>query len=172
MTPVLALNASAWVKRWAGLIAPGGRVLDLACGGGRHAVHLAGLGHPVVAADRALHLPPIVRDTPGIAWRLADLEAEAWPFPGETFAGVVVCNYLHRPLFDLLVASLEPGGVLIYETFSLGQARYGRPSNPAHLLLAGELLELARGRLRVRGFEDVEEPEQRRCVQRLCGVRE
>jgi SAM-dependent methyltransferase len=172
MIPLLNMNASAWVRRWAGLMQPGGRVLDLACGGGRHAVHLAGLGHRVVAVDRALNLPPIVRDTPGIDWRLADLEADPWPFPGDTFQGVVVCNYLHRPLFDRLVDSLEPGGMLIYETFSLGQAKYGRPSNPAHLLLPGELLEMARGRLRVLGFEDVEEPEKRRCVQRLCGVRE
>jgi SAM-dependent methyltransferase len=170
MIPPFSLNASAWVRRWAGLIAPGGRVLDLACGGGRHALYLAALGHQVVAVDRELSLAPVVRNTPGIDWRQADLEGSAWPFPGETFHGVVVTNYLHRPLFDLLVDSLEPDGVLIYETFTLGQAKYGRPRNPAHLLLPGELLEMARGRLRVLAFEDVEEPEQRRCMQRLCGV--
>lgn len=164
-------NASAWVQRWAGLIPPGGRVLDLACGGGRHAVYLAGLGHAVVAVDRDLSLAEGLRNTPGVTWRQADLEADAWPFPGEAFHSVVVTNYLHRPLFDLLIAALAPGGVLIYETFSLGQAKYGRPRNPAHLLLPGELLVMARGRLRVAAFEDVEEAEQRRCVQRLCGVR-
>jgi len=171
MIPWFDMNASAWVRRWAGLIPPGGRVLDLACGGGRHAVYLAGLEHDVVAVDRDLSLAAVLRNTPGITWRQADLEEGAWPFPGETFQGVVVTNYLHRPLFDRLFAALEPGGVLIYETFSLGQVKYGRPRNPAHLLLPGELLEMARGKLRVLGFEDVDEPEQRRCVQRLCAVK-
>lgn len=164
-------NASDWVRRWAGLIPPGGGVLDLACGGGRHALHLSGLGHQVVAVDRDLSLVEELRGAPNIAWRQADLEVDAWPFPGDTFRGIVVTNYLHRPLFGPILAALEPGGVLIYETFSLGQAKYGRPRNPAHLLLPGELLEMARGTLSVRAFEDVEETEQRRCVQRLCGVK-
>jgi hypothetical protein len=80
----------------------------------------------------------------------------------------VVTHYLHRPLFDTLIDSLEEGGLLIYETFALGQARYGRPRNPLHLLLPGELLEAVHGRLHVLAFEDVEEPERRRCMQRLC----
>lgn len=164
-------NASAWVRRWAGLIPSGGRVLDLACGGGRHAVYLAELGHEVVAVDRDLSLVNVLRDTPRITWRQADLEAGAWPFPDEAFRGIVVTNYLHRPLFAPLLAALQPGGLLIYETFSIGQAKYGRPRNPAHLLLSGELLEIARGALSVLGFEDVEEPEQRRCVQRLCALK-
>lgn len=171
MIPLPNLNASAWVRRWSAEIPTGGRVLDLACGGGRHAVHLAALGYEVVAVDRDLALAAEARNTPGIVWRQADLEAGAWPFTGEMFQGVVVTNYLHRPLFDLLVAALRPGGVLIYETFSLGQAKYGRPRNPAHLLLPGELLEMARGKLRVHAYEDVEEPEQRRCVQRLYAVK-
>lgn len=171
MIPPFGLNASDWVRRWAGLIPPGGRVLDLACGGGRHAVLLAGLGHEVVAVDRDLSLARPVRDTPGVTWLRADLEAADWPFAGVAFSGVVVTNYLHRPLFDHLVAALEPGGVLIYETFSLGQAKYGRPRNPAHLLLPGELLEMVRGKLRVLAYEDVEEPEKCRCVQRLCAVK-
>jgi SAM-dependent methyltransferase len=172
MNPALDFNASAWVRRWAGLIPPAGRVLDLACGGGRHAVYLAGLGHRVVAVDRELPLAAAPRRIPGITWRQVDLEADAWPFEDEAFHGVVVANYLHRPLFDPIIAVLESGGVLIYETFALGQAKYGRPRNPAHLLLPGELLEMARGKLRVLAFEDVEEAERRRCVQRLCGVRE
>lgn len=169
MIPPFDLNASAWVQRWADRIPAGGRVLDLACGGGRHAVYLAGRGHPVLAVDQSLELARPLRDTPGVDWRQADLEAAPWPFPGEAFQGVVVTNYLHRPLFPLLLEVLAPGGVLIYETFSMGQARYGRPRNPAHLLLPGELLELTRGRLQVLAFEDVEEPERRRCQQRLCG---
>lgn len=171
MIPWFNTIPSTWVQRWAPLIPAGGCVLDLACGGGRHAAYLAGLGHAVVAVDRDLSLAAPLRDIPGIDWRQADLESGVWSLSGETFSGVVVTNYLHRPLFDLLLGALEPGGVLIYETFSLGQAKYGRPRNPAHLLLPGELLELCRGRLRVLAYEDVEEVEQRRCVQRLCGVR-
>lgn len=171
MIPPFDLNASAWVKRWAGLIPAGGRVLDLACGGGRHAVYLANRGHPVLAVDRDLHLAQPVRTTPGIEWLQADLEADPWPCDGESFQGIVVTHYLHRPLFPPLLEALAPGGVLIYETFSLGQTKYGRPRNPAHLLLPGELLELVRGRLRVLGFEDVEEAELRRCRQSFCGQR-
>ncbi len=165
------MNISPWVSRWAERIPAGGRVLDLACGTGRHTVFLAGHGHSVTAVDIDLSLSEPVRQTPGVAWRQADLEAAPWPFPGETFHGVVVTNYLHRPLFEPLLAAIAPGGLLIYETFSMGQARYGRPRNPIHLLMPGELLELVRGRLRVLAYEDVEEPSQRRCVQRLCALR-
>jgi hypothetical protein len=109
--------------------------------------------------------------TPGVTWLQADLEAAPWPFSGRYFQGIVVSRYLHRPLLEPLFASLAPGGVLIYETFSMGQARYGRPRNPAHLLMPGELLEWARGRLRVLAYEDVDEPDRRQCLQRLCALR-
>lgn len=167
----MTLSPSAWLCRWARLIPPGGRVLDLACGGGRHAVYLAGLGHPLTAVDIDLELSVAARETPGITWLQADLEGAPWPLAGQTFAGIVVANYLHRPLLDQLVDSLAVGGVLIYETFALGQMRYGRPRNPAHLLLPGELLELAHGRLRVHAFEDADEPEARRCMQRLVAIK-
>jgi len=173
-------SPSAWVQRWAGLVPVGGRVLDLACGNGRHARYLAVLGHPVLAVDRVL--PPVPPDAdpapdsdPGrglaIDWQRYDLEAHPWPFPAGTFAGIIVVNYLHRPLFEPLLAALAPGGVLIYETFSVGQPRYGRPRNPDFLLGPGELLERVRGRLHVIAYEDLDEPARRRCVQRLCARR-
>lgn len=162
------MTPSPWVARWAELIPPGRPVLDLACGNGRHAAHLAGLGHPVAAVDIDLAPSEAVRATPGIEWTRADLENAPWPYPGRQFGAIVVSRYLHRPLFDILIESLADDGLLIYETFALGQAKYGRPRNPAHLLLPGELLEAVHGRLRVIAFEDVEEPEQRRCMQRLC----
>lgn len=170
MIPAADSPPSAWVRRWSELIAPGGEVLDLACGAGRHAVFLAGLGHPVTAVDVDLALSAAVRDTPGVAWLRADLEAAPWPLPGRRFAAVVVTNYLHRPLFEPMLAVLAPGGALICETFAMGQAKYGRPRNPAHLLLPGELLEMARGRLRVVAYEDTDEPARRRRVQRLAAI--
>jgi len=137
---------SSWVARWAPLITRG-RVLDLACGGGRHARHLAGLGHEVTALDRE----PQTLDS--IRFVRADLEdGSPWPLPGESFQGIVVANYLHRPLYPLIERSLAPGGVLIYETFMLGNERFGKPANPAFLLRPGELWQ-AFGGLHIIAFE-------------------
>lgn len=163
---------SHWVRRFAQLV-PEGEVLDLACGGGRHARLFAGLGHPVLAVDRDPQAL-LAAAGPGIVTLEHDLEREgaAWPFAAGRFAGIVVTNYLHRPLLAGLVASLAPGGVLIYETFALGNEAYGKPSNPAFLLRPGELLDVAAAAgLRVLAYEDgvVREPKPAR-VQRLCAA--
>jgi SAM-dependent methyltransferase len=162
---------SAWVQRFAAQI-PAGEVLDLACGSGRHARLLAGLGHPVLAVDRNAEALAACA-APGIVTELRDLEAgAAWPYGAGRFAGIVVTNYLHRPLFPVLFDSLAPGGLLIYETFALGNERYGKPSSPAFLLRPGELLELAASRgnaLRIIAYEDgrIDQPRPAR-VQRIC----
>jgi len=166
------LSPSSWVTRWAGLIRPGGAVLDLASGSGRHARYLAAQGYDVIAVDRDEAALATLASSPGVRVRAADLEAAPWPFaPGE-FDGVVVANYLHRALFGDLLAALAPGGVLIYETFMQGNERFGRPSNPAFLLRPGELLDLLRDRLTVVAFEQgrVAAPKAA-MVQRACGVR-
>lgn len=150
-------SPSPWVYRWAPLIPVGGQVLDVACGMGRHAVHLAGLGLRVTAVDVDLVQCAPVLDTPGVRWMRHDLEAGDWPFAEGMWQGIVVSNYLHRPLFPHLLRGLAPGGVLIYVTFAHGQQRFGRPRNPSHLLMPGELLETVRGHLRVVAYEDVEE---------------
>lgn len=170
--------ASDWVARWAPLV-PAGEVLDLACGGGRHARLFAALGHDVLALDRdpaALEAATQPAGTqPGrIVPMQHDLEAEgaAWPFAPGRFAGIVVTNYLHRPLMAQLLASLASGGVLIYETFALGNEAFGKPSNPAFLLAPGELLEhAAAAGLRVIACEDglVARPRPA-LVQRLCAA--
>lgn len=163
---------SAWVVRWSGLVPAGGRVLDIACGNGRHARIFAARGHPVEAVDRDPAKLASLAGVPRISARSADLEGSQWPYPGERFAGIVVANYLHRPLFPHLLASLAAGGVLIYETFAVGNERYGRPSNPAHLLTPGELLDVVRGRLRVIAYEDLEVSEPRPAmVQRICAIK-
>lgn len=166
-----SMPCSEWVRRWAPLMTAGGRVLDVACGGGRHAVWLAAQGYRVTAVDRDLSLSAAVRETPGVTWVEHDLERSPWPFEPGVWQGVVVVNYLYRPLFDALLAALAPGGVLLYATYAEGQARFGRPRNPEHLLKPGELLEWVCGRLRVVAFEDVTETTPvPRCRQRLAAV--
>jgi SAM-dependent methyltransferase len=163
-------DVSDWVRRHARLI-PDGEVLDLACGGGRHARALAALGHPVLALDvDALALAKA--GGPGIVTLQLDLEAEGalWPFEAGRFAGIVVTNYLHRPLMPALLASLAPNGVLIYETFACGNEQFGKPSNPAFLLQPGELLDWASAQgLRIVAFEEgVLLRPKAAMVQRLC----
>lgn len=161
-----ALTApSAWVERWAPLI-PRGRVLDLACGAGRHARLMASLGHDVIAVDRE------PQSIPGVRFLRADLEdGSPWPLPGERFQGIVVANYLYRPLLPLIEGALAPGGVLVYETFMQGNERYGKPSNPAFLLEPGELWRAFSG-LHVIAFEQgrVLAPKPA-MIQRLCATR-
>jgi SAM-dependent methyltransferase len=108
----------------------------------------------------------------GVSALCADIENGPWPYPGRHYAAVVVTNYLHRPLFPLLMAALEPGGVLIYETFAQGNEKFGRPSNPDFLLRQGELLQVAGG-ARVVAYEDlvVEDPKPA-ALQRICAVRQ
>lgn len=163
---------SPWVTRWAHLIRPGGTVLDLASGAGRHARWLAAHGFAVLAVDR--DAAALARLPAAIARRAVDLEQGAWPLADEPpFDAVVVTNYLHRPLWPHLLGALAPGGVLLYETFAAGNETVGKPSNPAFLLRPGELLDAARPALRVIAYEDgLREVPQPAFIQRLCAVRE
>jgi SAM-dependent methyltransferase len=155
---------SAWVVRWAPLVARG-PVLDVASGAGRHARFFQQRGLAVVAIDREQ------QSIPGVRFVKADLEdGSPWPFAGQRFGAIIVANYLHRALFPVLGSSLGDGGVLIYETFMVGNERYGKPSNPRFLLRPGELLE-AFGGLTVVAFEQgtIERP-KKAAVQRICAV--
>jgi len=165
--------ASAWVARFGTLIPPGGSVLDLACGAGRHVRYLSERGFRVVAVDRDIAGIEDLQGHPGVEAHQMDLEdGSPFPFSGRKFDGVVVVNYLHRPLFPALVASLAPGGALIYETFARGNERFGVPSNPAFLLDRGELLDAVRPPLEVVAYEDLEVSDPRpAAVQRIAAVR-
>lgn len=171
--PHCAGAPSAWIARFAPLVPAGGPVLDLACGGGRHLRFFHERGHPVTGVDIDLGGVANLRGTPGVELVAADLEnGNPWPLPGERrFAAVVVTNYLHRPLFGALLDVLAPGGVLLYETFAAGNARFGKPSSPAFLLRPGELLEVARDRLQVVAYEHgiVDRPRPA-VVQRIAAV--
>ena len=152
--------------RWSSLVERG-PVLDVACGSGRHARIFLERKLEVIGVDREEHALPA-----GVRFVKADLEdGSPWPFAGQRFAAIVVTNYLYRPLFAPLADSLDEGGVLIYETFMLGNEKLGRPSNPQFLLRPGELLE-AFETLHVAGFEQgrVERPKAA-MIQRLCALR-
>jgi len=155
-------DPSPWVMRWAPLVTAG-PVLDVASGAGRHARYFATRGLDVVAVDRD------DQSIPGVRFVCADLEdGSPWPFAGQRFGAIVVANYLFRPLFPVLAEALSVGGVLIYETFMLGNERYGKPSNPNFLLRPGELLEAFRT-LTVVAFE--QGTTGKAVIQRICAVR-
>lgn len=161
---------SPWVEAHAALVRAGGDVLDLAAGGGRHARFFAARGHRVLAVDRDVSA---LGGIAGVEVLRADLEdGSPWPLGSRRFAGIVVTNYLHRPLFPALVAALEDGGALVYETFAAGNGKYGKPDNPDFLLGDNELIERLAGALVVVAYEhrytDVPKPA---IVQRIAARR-
>jgi SAM-dependent methyltransferase len=174
---------SDWVARFASHMPPcGGEhmppcggVLDVACGGGRNLRHFLSLGRAVTGIDRDVSGLADLAGRPDIEIIAADLENGAgWPLPPERrFAAVVVTNYLHRPLFPALMNAVAEGGLLIYETFAVGNERFGRPRSPDFLLRPGELWEAAQAHgLTVvayeHGFRAAPTPA---AAQRICAVR-
>ncbi|MBX9612103.1 MAG: class I SAM-dependent methyltransferase [Burkholderiales bacterium] len=158
---------SAWVQRWSHLVAPGGSVLDVACGHGRHLRWFAQRGHPVAGVDRS---PEAIAAVAGLGEVLqADIETGPWPYAGRSFAAVVVTHYLWRPLLPAIVAAVAPGGVLLYETFAAGNETVGKPSRPDFLLQPGELLAACQG-LRIVAYEDGFLDAPARFVQRIAAV--
>lgn len=170
----MMIAPSAWVERHLAYLAPGARVLDLACGAGRHARLLAAHGFSVVAVDRNGEALAGLSACAGVETRHLELEGERWPLAGEGFCGIVVTNYLWRPRLGDVLAMLAPGGVLIYETFMLGNERFGKPSNPDFLLHPDELRTIAaRAGLHEIAFEQGEialpKPAMRQAI---CAVRD
>ena len=173
----LNVPASDWVQAHASKIKAGGRVLDYACGSGRHAIWLAQQGFQVMAIDRDLaSLQQIKSNYPDLAIQIEaiDLETDTWPLDHLSHLGpfdaVIVTNYLYRPFLQKLPNLLNSQGVLIYETFALGNEAFGKPSNPDFLLAPNELLGFA-SNMRILAYEDltVSQPKPA-CVQRVCAV--
>jgi SAM-dependent methyltransferase len=167
------LNPSPWLQRWAHLIPAGARVLDVACGHGRHLRWLAARGCRVTGIDRdtaALSASADMAAAGSAELIEADLEGGPWPCPGRDFDAAVMTHYLWRPLWAPLLAALAPGGVLLVETFAAGNETVGRPSRPDFLLQPGELLARCAG-LHVVAYEDGFLPDPERFVQRVVALR-
>jgi SAM-dependent methyltransferase len=164
---------TAWVRRFAHLVPSGGPVLDLAARGGRHARFFAGRGHPVTAVDLRLDAMADLARDPRYELVQADLETAPWPLGDRRFAGIVVANYLHRPLLTRVIEALAPGGVVIYETFAAGQGQFGRPSNPDFLLRPNELLDHFAPHLTIVAYEHgIDYAPQPAARQRIAAVKE
>jgi len=120
-------------------------VLDLACGTGQNGLMLARQGIQVVFADKSATALDVVKQClakdalPGRIWQV-DLErSNTKPFSGQGFSAIIGFRYLHRPLFAAIKKAVEPGGLVVYETFTTENLRFGRPNNPDFLLQPGEL---------------------------------
>ncbi len=172
MVPHGEYQASDWVQRWSHLVTANAQILDVACGNGRHMQWFAKLGCHCTGIDRSTDAISAAGQF-GVAIQ-ADIESGAWPLmcdtQPQTFDVVVVTNYLWRPLFPTLLQSLAPGGLLLYETFAIGNESVGKPSRPDFLLHPGELLQFSQ-RLQVVAFEDGFLPNPDRFVQRIAAFK-
>jgi SAM-dependent methyltransferase len=167
----LMVPISTWVARWQHLIKPSQSILDVACGQGRHTEFLSKKGCAVTALDISKEaLQTVAIHSPSARTVEADIENAPWPLSGESFDAVVVTNYLWRPLFPQLLASVKAGGILIYETFSAGNEMLGKPSRPEFLLKSKELLSLCAD-LHVIAYEEgfLDSPD--RFVQRIVATK-
>ncbi len=148
---------SPWVVRFSGQVPAGGEVIDIACGSGRHGRLFLANGHPVTFVDVDTESLDDLGGRSDVAIIETDLETEGfWPFAGHAYAGVIVTNYLWRPILPKIIDLVAPGGLLIYETFAAGNEAFGKPSNPDYLLQPDELRDAVDGKLEVLDFEQVE----------------
>lgn len=151
-----------------------GPILDLACGDGHNGIFLATKNLPVICCDiseealsRAKKLAA-VNQAKLKFWQL-DLEVEGInPLPEDFFGGILVFRYLHRPLIPCIKKALKKGGILIYETFTIGQPKFGKPHNPSFLLKEGELVGWFKGWEIVHHFEGIKQRPKRAVAQIVC----
>jgi len=163
---------SAWVERFCERVDPAAEVLDLACGSGRHGRLFLARGHRLVLLDRDISRVRELGDERNVELIEADLEdGSPWPLGERQFGVVVVTNYLHRPLFPYIVAAVAPGGWLLYETFALGNEKFGKPSNPDFLLAPGELRRVTSEEFEIIAFEEGQVDTPRPAVVQRAAVR-
>ena len=160
---------SPWVTRFTAELPATGRIIDIACGSGRHTRLLVPLGYQLTAVDRNLSGIQDLSNLDNVELLKYDLESDIWPFQPESAAGIIVANYLHRPHFKLLCETLANNGLLIFETFAVGNEAFGRPRNPEFLLKPGELRDVFGGCMDILGYEEVEEKLPKPAIkQRIC----
>lgn len=168
----MLLVPSDWIVRWSHLLRAGGTVLDVACGAGRHLAWFTARGHAVTGIDRDIAAAGATAARAHLV--CADIENAPWPLLHlgipQQFDAVVVTNYLWRQLMPILINSVAPGGVLLYETFTAGQESVGRPSRADFLLQRGELLRYCAD-LHIVAYENGYLDNPPRFVQRIAAVR-
>ncbi len=167
-------EASIWVKRFLGSVPGDGQVLDVACGSGRHIAAALEDGLNVTAVDRNIERAKAhFAASPAVQLIEMDLETGAplnEALPAGHFDAVIVTNYLWRPILPDIVAAVAPNGLLIYETFGIGNERFGKPSNPDFLLRPGELIDAVHGKLTPFFYENAQLNGPERIVQRICAA--
>ena len=172
MTDQKTTPVSDWVERHIDKLSAGSHILDFACGKGRHTRWLMARGFQVTAVDINLSGIADLPEQKALTRLECDLEQGAWPFDAQSFDGIVVTNYLHRPALPHLLESLTIGGVLLYDTFAVGNERFGKPSNPDFLLRPGELLERLAKNMKVLAYDHGPVAWPKPAIrQRLCAIR-
>lgn len=177
MASPMDLKPDELLLKHADLLTPGtlkGPVLDLACGDGHNGLYLAARGLSVVLADTSLE----ALEGAGQLARRASLDVTLWhvdlekegtdPLKGKSFGAVLVFRYLHRPLIPSIMRSIMERGILVYETYTTGQPRFGRPNNPHFLLKPGELAGWFRDWEIIHYFEGVRENPMRAVARIVC----
>lgn len=163
---------STWVTYCTNIINKKSKILDVACGSGRHTKFLIQKGHFVTGIDinPKFQLKADYQKNNKII--KYDLENNVWPFETNSFDCILVTNYLHRPLFPFFIKSLKQNGFIIYETFSLGNEKFGKPSNPQYLLDNNELFNLLKDEMRIISYQDgIVSNNVQKCVQRVFAIK-
>lgn len=171
-------EASPWVRRFLPGVALGGRIMDVACGSGRHISLALREGYAVTAIDiDCSRIRERLKEEFGSIPEQVDLleidleDGSTFPVPADSCDGVIVTNYLWRPILPGIVEAVAAdAGILIYETFALGNERFGKPENPDFLLKPGELIDAVTGRLTPIAYEHGRLSNPDRIVQRIAAV--